>query len=790
MYKRFIFLLISISSLVACQATPQGDDLQGRILLWHGWSEEEAAVLDEILASFSEIYPDVTIVSAAVPPAELRQQYRDTAELGLGPDLLIAPNDWVHGLADEGLIEEISSEAVDTDLYLSTAVESLRYQDKVYGLPLSLRPVALYYNADLLADEEMPVQPAATLEELLAQAAAGHRVALNTGFDQAFWGIQAFGGRLFDENGRVVLDQGGFANWLSWLKNAQEAPGMILDRDDETLRTLFLEENATYYTAGPEALATLRETLGETAVGVAPLPAGPNGPAGPLLKTEALLFSHASSSHQKRLALELARFLANAEQNAVLMRETGRVPANRRVRVDANAFPAIAGFAAQARTAVPLTNLPQLEMVRELGDDIYRQVLLGVVDVTEATYEITNRVNESHGFATVELPGAICAQDGRLLLWHSWSDPAATTLVAIASDFEERCPNVGIEIEAFATRVLQRRLAEPAEEEARELPDLVIAPSRWVLALAQEDRIQPITNRIEPELLQRYIPAAQNTLRYENGLYGLPLSLQLQALYYNSSLVTDPPATLADLLVQTSNGQTAALPLGFEEAYWGVGAFGGTLFDEAYHLTLVQTDFAEWLAWLQTAQESAGIILESDTADLQAIFVTEEATYYVGTAAELGAIQAQLDGEQVQVTTLPAGPVGEATPPLHTDAFLFPAAIDEETATLALDFAIYATTAEQQTRLMTQAQRVPANVNVDTAGYPAIAAFLEQAQTAVVWPHVPQITAVLQQGNRVYTAVLAAQEDPIIAACRFQQDVNLANGFTVTATDRPEVCEE
>lgn len=53
----------------------------------------------------------------------------------------------------------------------------------------------------------------------------------------------------------------------------------------------------------------------------------------------------------------------------ILMREANRVPANQRVRVDMQAYPVMAAFATQARTAVPTPNLPQMDRIRELGND-------------------------------------------------------------------------------------------------------------------------------------------------------------------------------------------------------------------------------------------------------------------------------------------------------------------------------------------------------------------------------------------------------------------------------------
>lgn len=111
----------------------------------------------------------------------------------------------------------------------------------------------------------------------------------------------------------MILDQGGFANWLGWLKNAQSTPGMIrrhagvARRDDVTLRNLFVNGEAAYYIGTPDVLLSLQELLGEETVGVVPLPAGPTAPAGPLLDVDAIMFNHASSSNQTKLALDAPR---------------------------------------------------------------------------------------------------------------------------------------------------------------------------------------------------------------------------------------------------------------------------------------------------------------------------------------------------------------------------------------------------------------------------------------------------------------------------------------------------
>ena len=68
-------------------------------------------------------------------------------------------------------------------------------------------------------------------------------------------------------------------------------------------------------------------------------------------------------------------------------------------------------------------------------------------------------------------------------------------------------------------------------------------------------------------------------MRFEGSLYGLPLFVDTMALYYNDSLVEDPPVDLGDMMNQVSPDQQFALPYKpFRAAHWGLPAFGGRLF--------------------------------------------------------------------------------------------------------------------------------------------------------------------------------------------------------------------
>ena len=354
-------LLLVGLMLTACRPDPQTapDQLNGTVLVWHDMGQEDAVVLDQVLTSFMDVHPDVRVKSLAVPSSELRQRFEDAVASGLGPDLLLGPSSWIKPLADQGRIQPIES-LVEPDFwaqYVPASIAAAQYDGHFYAIPESLRMMGLYYNKSLVE------KPPATLTDLMDQVVQGNKVGMSSDFADMFWGIGAFGGELEDENGQVVLDRGGFANWLVWLTTAQEGPNFLIDRDRETLRTLFGDRELAYLVDGSWAAQELQNLVGEDQLGVAPLPSGPIGPASPLLEVNAFMLSAASSQRQSELALKLAQFITNPEQATTLMRRGDRISASDRIQINPSVDPIAYPFAIQARNAIPFRNSLTMDTV-------------------------------------------------------------------------------------------------------------------------------------------------------------------------------------------------------------------------------------------------------------------------------------------------------------------------------------------------------------------------------------------------------------------------------------------
>jgi len=393
-------LLLLMLILAGCQAEKSDDELNGSITLWHSWTPAEAAVLDEALAEFEQLHPKVRIIPVALPEDQILEEFVDAGNDGLGPDVLIGKDGWIRELADAGLIRSLQPVGAENSMFNSRNRNLTEYNGKLYGVPLFLAPRALYYNKNMVT--ELP----ANLDALLEEAAADNSVAFAPRFEEAYWGIQAFGDGLFDSQGQFILVESGFGEWLAWISEAQKSPGVILNEDDASLMELFASGQIAYYVAGPKKLDDITALMNEADpfdFGVIPLPSGPIGPAGPLLPAETILLYAYTSDAQTRIVDSLARFLVNQQQSIRFMREIDQVPANPSVVVDRRIYPIVSGFARQADTAVVIPNEMPTDLLVETGNRAYVNVLSGVLTPDEAVCRFGQEVAAFQGYAADDI---------------------------------------------------------------------------------------------------------------------------------------------------------------------------------------------------------------------------------------------------------------------------------------------------------------------------------------------------------------------------------------------------
>lgn len=292
------------------------------VTFWHGYatgSAEETA-LAKVLAAAAVDLPQYKINVLQVPFADIFNKYRTDVAAGGGPDMFVAPNDSLGNDARAGLIADITDLAKGKlDGVSKLGVDGMSLDGKLYGVPESLKAVTLWYNKSMLPT------PPKTTDELLKLMQGGTAISLNYGCYHMFGYYTAFGGQIFDPSWKIVADQGtGVVDAFTFLNTTyqiQKKNGWALNDSDGLAP--FNEGKLAAIMNGNWAMADYKKALGDN-LAVAPLPAGPKGPATPLLGVDGYYIN--PNSQNKEAALAVALYLSNAKSQATMMNEAGHVP--------------------------------------------------------------------------------------------------------------------------------------------------------------------------------------------------------------------------------------------------------------------------------------------------------------------------------------------------------------------------------------------------------------------------------------------------------------------------------
>lgn len=754
----------AILVLAACSTPRDGAGVNAlprdAILLWHNLPELEAAALNNVLDRYRRANPGVEIVLQQ-QDADMDEAFVRATRSGLGPNLLLTNSTALRELADAGAILPLDARVTDDDLarYLTVALRTLRDQETLYGLPMAVDTQVLYYHRSLT--EQAP----ATVDQLLEEASGGRRILMSSQFIDAVWSARTFGVELFDAAGNPQDTTSAIANWLIWAEQVRDTPAFITDDNTESLRNRFLEGDIPYYIGRAHEMNLLSDVLGAN-LGVAQLPAGPGGSAGPPLTTTAFMINAMSSEGQIARALDLVRFATSSEQQSALMRDANLAPASGRVRISEGLYPRIAAVNAQALTSIPFPNDARTLDAYAVLADAYNQTVAGITSATEAAAGAQATLIEDFGFPSGEYTSRVCDESGQLTVLAFATSEQLAILRTLAAGFARVCPDIALSIRGILATELQALASNAIDLSGA---DLFFVSHQYLPALLEAQEIRPIEDLIDPALVRQMRPIAIEAMRIEGGLYGVPVTADLQILYQNRSLVRDPAGTLADLRSQAQAGVPVLLDGSFAWGFWGVGAFGGRLFGDDGQFALSPTALTAWLAWLQDSQQRFGIRTTPARSEARQLFLDRRSAYYVASSVDFNDLSNKLGEEELGVILMPQGPAGPGRPFALFDGLAASAALSEEQAALAARLLNYVASAPAQDDLLQQLGLLPANSAVLVGAHPDVTRMAVQLQTATLLQNEPWRATVFELGDIAYRQVLQEGIAPAEAVRRMYE---------------------
>jgi arabinogalactan oligomer / maltooligosaccharide transport system substrate-binding protein len=357
------------------------------LTIWHSYhtGENEEKAINQVIELYKAQHPEVTVNVLSVPFDQIANKWSTEVAAGGGPDMFTMPNDdlgnWIRG----GLVAPVDEYvAGKLDGFSQLSIDGVTYEDKMYAVPGIAKAVGLYYNKSMVSE------PPKTTDELLQMVKDGKKLVMRP-FDYHNYGFftGAFGGKLMDDTGKCVADQGGFADALQYFKDLKAA-GAVFEADEQKANTMFQQGEAAFVVSGPWMLGAFSDSLGDN-LGITPLPAGPVGNATPLTGIDGWYLNPNSTNQQA--AIDLALFIFGKE-GAQVYTDIAKDPM---ARTDVTASdPMIGTFADIAANGFPRPQSAEFGNWWGAFNDATTKVLEGQAEPAPAVVEACGTMNTAN----------------------------------------------------------------------------------------------------------------------------------------------------------------------------------------------------------------------------------------------------------------------------------------------------------------------------------------------------------------------------------------------------------
>ena len=197
------------------------------------------------------------------------------------------------------------------------------------------------------------------------------------------------------------------------------------------------------------------------------------------------------------------------------------------------------------------------------------------------------------------------------------------------------------------------------------VPDLLIVNGDTALRLRQAGLVDPFP--IRKDQLAIFNDEELRRLRSPDGrLAGLPVLVQTQLSCFNRQRLSEPPATLQELLNASANGHPMGLSLDLYYLFWIVGSTGALpAIDRAVlGQPLNPADrqaLTGWLAWLQNASNQQRVTFFPDQPTAEAEFKAGRIDWIPCSSTVLPQLR-RVMGSALGVAPLPDGEGHRASP--------------------------------------------------------------------------------------------------------------------------------
>ena len=400
MIKKYagVILCAAVSlSLAACgpqESSSEKTSSKGSELVV--WEDKEKSIgIKDAVAEFEKEH-DVKVKVVEKPYAQQIEDLRMDGPAGTGPDVLTMPGDQIGTAVTEGLIKELHVEKDVQSLYTDASIQSQKVGQKLYGLPKAVETTVLFYNKDLISEDELPQ----TLEEWYdysKKTADGSKFGFLALFDQIYYAqsvMGGYGGYIFgkdkdgnDDPSDLGINNEGAVKGAELIQKFYQdglfPAGIVGEQGINVLESLFTEGKAAAIISGPWNV----EAFSKAGIdyGITKLPKLENGKnMSSFIGVKS--YNVSAFSKHAELAQELAVFLTNEKNSKKRYEQTKEVPAVQSLTSDTAIMKSEAARAVteQSRFSEQTPNIPEMNEIWTPADSALQTIATGKADPKKA----------------------------------------------------------------------------------------------------------------------------------------------------------------------------------------------------------------------------------------------------------------------------------------------------------------------------------------------------------------------------------------------------------------------
>jgi arabinogalactan oligomer/maltooligosaccharide transport system substrate-binding protein len=394
-----LLVIISIVLLLGCNK--EQVVTQGTLSIWTQMEGVEPDVFDEMVTSFTDLYPEIKVEVQHYETEDLRNNFQNAAVSGKGPDLIYGPADniGVFSTFKGGIIKEDLKSLFGNEflgMFLPAALDNFEYKGKLWGIPDRIgNHLMLIVNTELVKNIPSDFETVFNTNEFKETE---YPLAFNA--SEPFW-LAAFyggyGGRIFMPGSTEPdLDNEAMVKTLTFIKKLQDdgmiAPGL----DSDTAHQLFIEGKSTMLINGDWSIGEYRDTMKSFVT--APIPSLPGGDfPRPFKSSKGFSISSNARGDQQALAVQFLKHFYTVENQQKWSDDCKIFSSNNIVfgKLNQSNDPVIQGSLAQLSYGEKMPVVPELRAIWDAMRPNLEAVLTGSKTPEEAAEAMQKEAESS-----------------------------------------------------------------------------------------------------------------------------------------------------------------------------------------------------------------------------------------------------------------------------------------------------------------------------------------------------------------------------------------------------------